>query len=51
MRAEADECICLVVPEVFCAVGEWYIDFRQTGDAEVQEILKSSRSLRPLPAK
>jgi putative phosphoribosyl transferase len=51
MRAEADECICLAVPEVFCAVGEWYIDFRQTGDAEVQEILKSSRSLRPSPGK
>jgi putative phosphoribosyl transferase len=44
MRREADECVCLAVPEPFHAVGEWYIDFRQVTDAEVQSILKHSYS-------
>ena len=42
LRREADECICLAVPEPFFAVGEWYTDFRQVTDAEVQEHLKHS---------
>lgn len=44
LKREADECICLAVPEPFCAVGEWYIDFQQVTDAEVQSILKQSQS-------
>jgi putative phosphoribosyl transferase len=44
LRSEADECICLAVPEPFCAVGEWYTDFRQVTDVEVQNILKHSHS-------
>jgi len=40
LKKEADECVCLVVPEPFFAVGEWYRDFRQVTDAEVQEILR-----------
>jgi len=44
LRKEADECICLTVPEPFSAVGQWYIDFRQVTDAQVQEILKHSHS-------
>ena len=39
-RKEADECICLATPEPFFAVGEWYEDFRQVSDAEVEEILR-----------
>lgn len=39
LRKEADECICLVLPEPFHAVGEWYADFRQVTDAEVREML------------
>jgi putative phosphoribosyl transferase len=42
LRRDADECICLAVPEPFFAVGEWYGDFRQVTDAEVQEILRRS---------
>lgn len=38
-RKEADECVCLATPEPFFAVGEWYTDFRQITDSEVQEIL------------
>jgi putative phosphoribosyl transferase len=49
LRQEADECICLAAPELFSAVGEWYTDFRQVSDAEVQQILNHSPS--PPPAK
>ena len=42
LKREADECVCLTVPEPFFAVGEWYSDFRQVTDPEVQEILKRS---------
>ena len=45
---EADECICLATPEPFFAVGEWYEDFRQVTDSEVEEILKNSHK-RPQP--
>ena len=41
---EADECVCLATPDPFYAVGEWYEDFRQVTDAEVQEILRRSNS-------
>jgi putative phosphoribosyl transferase len=50
LRREADECICLAEPAPFFAVGEWYIDFRQVSDAEVQQILNRRHSLSP-PAK
>jgi predicted phosphoribosyltransferase len=42
LRAEADQCICLAVPEPFYAVGEWYTEFPQVSDAEVREILSAS---------
>jgi predicted phosphoribosyltransferase len=43
LKNEADECICLAEPEPFFAVGEWYIDFPQVSDTEVQAILEQSR--------
>jgi len=36
---EADEVICLETPEHFAAVGNWYEDFSQTEDEEVQDLL------------
>jgi len=42
LSGEADECICLALPEPFLAVGEWYNDFRQVSDGEVQQILRRS---------
>jgi putative phosphoribosyl transferase len=39
---EADDCVCLATPEPFLAVGEWYVDFSQVSDSEVQEILNRS---------
>jgi putative phosphoribosyl transferase len=45
MRREADQCVCLAVPERFCAVGEWYVNFRQVTDAEVQSMLGQANSI------
>jgi predicted phosphoribosyltransferase len=39
LRREADEVICLATPEPFFAIGEWYMDFSQTSDEEVRELL------------
>jgi predicted phosphoribosyltransferase len=35
----ADEVVCARSPEYFAAVGEWYIDFSQTTDEEVRQLL------------
>ncbi len=43
LRKEADDCVCLATPEPFAAVGEWYLDFRQVTDAEVQHFLEQYR--------
>jgi putative phosphoribosyl transferase len=39
-----DEVVCVVRPERFFAVGEWYDDFSPTSDAEVVELLRSAQS-------
>jgi putative phosphoribosyl transferase len=39
-RAEVDEIICAVMPELFYAVGLWYKDFSQTTDEEVSNYLR-----------
>jgi putative phosphoribosyl transferase len=41
---EVDEVVCLSAPPGFMAVGMHYLDFRQTADAEVQEILEASHA-------
>ncbi|MGZ9096830.1 MAG: phosphoribosyltransferase [Micavibrio sp.] len=38
----ADEVACLRMPEPFYGVGQWYRDFSQTSDEEVQKILEQS---------
>jgi putative phosphoribosyl transferase len=43
LRKEVDACVCLATPEPFSAVGEWYTDFRQVTDAEVQQFLEENR--------
>jgi len=43
LKAEADECICLATPEPFMAVGQWYADFPQVNDSEVQRFLEAGR--------
>jgi putative phosphoribosyl transferase len=40
LRDLVDEVICAVTPEPFLTVGEWYEDFTQTSDADVQDLLR-----------
>jgi predicted phosphoribosyltransferase len=40
IAAEADEVVCLEVPDVFHAVGQFFQDFSQVSDAEVVAILQ-----------
>jgi predicted phosphoribosyltransferase len=35
----ADEVVCALIPEPFLAVGLWYVDFSQTSDDEVRQLL------------
>lgn len=44
IEALADEVICLSTPGVFNAVGQWYADFGQTGDAQVRDLLARART-------
>lgn len=44
-RAEADEVICAATPEWFAGVGKWYVDFEQTSDDEVRDLLAQAHSL------
>jgi predicted phosphoribosyltransferase len=41
LRAAADEVICARMPEPFSAVGLWYLDFNQTTDDEVRDLLRA----------
>jgi predicted phosphoribosyltransferase len=51
LRGEVDDLVCLAVPDLFFAVGEWYRDFAQVSDAEVKHLLTESRQqLRKHPA-
>jgi len=39
LRKMADEVICPMTPEPFYAVGGSYVDFRQTTDEEVRDLI------------
>lgn len=42
LREVADEVVCAFTPEPFRAVGLWYVDFSQTTDEEVRQLLVAS---------
>ncbi len=42
IRPECNEFVTLATPVPFMAVGCWYVDFRQTTDGEVQELLNAA---------
>jgi predicted phosphoribosyltransferase len=42
VRFDADEVICLEMPEPFSAVGLWYRQFDETTDQEVQALLEAA---------
>jgi len=43
LRKEADEVVAVLVPDEFHGVGQWYEDFSQTSDEEVQRLLAEHR--------
>ena len=49
LQAEVDDVVCLATPEPFYAIGQWYVDFGQTSDAEVQELLDRATRI-PAPS-
>jgi predicted phosphoribosyltransferase len=44
MAALADEVVCARMPEPFSAVGQWYLDFEQTTDSEVMDLIRDYAS-------
>lgn len=47
LREVADDCVAVLVPPGFGGVGQWYEDFRQTTDDEVQTLLEAARPHAP----
>jgi putative phosphoribosyl transferase len=45
----ADEVVCASIPEPFSAVGQWYMNFEQTTDEEVRELLRRASTPRGNP--
>jgi len=41
-RKEVDAIICAATPRMFRGVGAWYLDFEQTSDEEVHELLEAA---------
>jgi uncharacterized protein (TIGR00369 family) len=44
LAGDADELVCLEMPQRFLAIGEWYEDFSQTRDEEVVSLLRAVRA-------
>jgi predicted phosphoribosyltransferase len=42
LQSIADEVICARTPDYFAAVGQWYLDFSQTTDEEVRQLLSEA---------
>jgi putative phosphoribosyl transferase len=49
LESSADEVICARMPEPFSAVGQWYLDFDQTTDEEVRQLLRQHAELITKP--
>jgi hypothetical protein len=45
VRSWCDDVVCLLAPEEFWAVGQFYADFRQVEDEEVVELLRAFASV------
>jgi putative phosphoribosyl transferase len=50
IRHAADDVAAVIVPEDFCAVGQWYADFSQTTDDEVRALLTEADRRQPVEA-
>ncbi len=40
LRRDADEVVCLEIPTLFFAIGQWYEDFTQVSDEQVVDLLR-----------
>jgi putative phosphoribosyl transferase len=49
LRPEADDVVCLSTPPDFIAIGEFYLDFSQTSDQEVIQLLEAAAHHFELP--
>ena len=43
LEKQADNVVCLFTPEFFQAIGQFYVDFSQTSDEEVIQLLEQNR--------
>lgn len=50
LRRDADEVVCVHVPEILFAIGQWYADFTQVTDDEVMALLARAPAETPQPA-
>jgi predicted phosphoribosyltransferase len=46
LKGEADQVICPYTPDPFYAIGEFYVDFEQTTDQEVRDLLQKAATRR-----
>ena len=49
LKGEADDVICLHVPQHLGAIGAYYDDFHQLSDAEVIDLLEQAEDLEGAP--
>lgn len=40
LRSEVDELVCPLIPDWLMSIGYWYMDFSQTSDTEVMDLLQ-----------
>ncbi|WP_419709941.1 phosphoribosyltransferase [Pseudomonas sp. NFX224] len=40
LRSEVDELVCPLMPDWMMSIGHWYMDFSQTSDSEVMDLLQ-----------
>lgn len=50
IQIEADEVVCLQIPQPFHSVGQWYEDFRQVSDEDVVRCLDDAKTWQAEPA-
>lgn len=50
LRSEVDELICPLIPEWLMSIGSWYVDFSQTSDEEVIDLLHRAWERESKPA-
>ena len=47
LKKQAENVVCPYTPEYFQAIGQFYVDFEQTTDEEVIQLLKKSKQKKP----